>query len=267
MKRMIWLLSVAFLLPIHLHGQVQPELQPQVFGTEVRGLLITRAELVAELELQRDILEANLNVKTVRERAAENVAYIEARLEAGDFQPGDLIGLLVEGEQDVFPDTVVVEAGPALLLPNVGTISLKGVLRSELQDYVTRELSRFLRDPVVRVRPTIRVTFQGQVGRPGFYSFPAAMPIGDAIMAAGGPTGAARMGSIKIKRGGKVLFSGNEVDDFIAQGRSFDQLGFKPGDEVNIPERLFTTPRLVGMAVSAVAVLILGIRLSGGGFR
>jgi len=265
MKRMIWLLISVSLLPLHLDGQVQPELQPQEFGMEVRGLLITRAELVAELELQREILAANLGVKSVRERAEENIQYIETRLEEGDFQPGDQIGLFVEGEEGLFPDTVVVEAGPALLLPNIGTISLKGVLRSELQDHVTRELTRFLRDPVVRVRPTIRMTFVGQVGRPGFYSFPAGLPIGEAIMIAGGPTGTARMGSIKIKRGGDVLFSGDEVDEFIALGRSFDQLGFKPGDEVNIPEKIFTVRNVIFMAISIITVTAFGMRFYGGG--
>jgi polysaccharide export outer membrane protein len=266
MKRPFLLLLAFLLLPIHLNGQNDPPLQPQLFGMELRGLLITRAELVAELENQREILQANLAVKSVRERAEENIQYIETRLEEGDFQSGDLIGLFVEGHQDVFPDTVIVEAGPAILLPNVGTISLKGVLRSELQEHVAREISRFIRDPLVRVYPTIRVTFEGQIGRPGFYSFPAGLPIGDAIMAAGGPTGTARMGSIKIKRGSDVLFSGKEVDQFIAQGRSFDQLGFRPGDEINIPERLFTTRNMVYMAVSAGTLLFLGFRLRTGGF-
>jgi polysaccharide export outer membrane protein len=267
MKRSLWLLVVSLLFPFQLLAQDPvdpPNLQPQLFGMELSGLLITRAELVAELENQREILAANLGVKSVRERAEENIQFIETRLEQGDFQAGDLIGLFVEGHQEVFPDTVVVEAGPALLLPNVGTISLKGVLRSELQDHVAREISRFIRDPIVRVYPTIRVTFEGQVGRPGFYSFPAGLPIGDAIMAAGGPTGTARMGSIKIKRGSDVLFSGNEVDGFIAQGRSFDQLGFKPGDEVNIPEKIFTTRNLVYMGMSVITVTLLGMRFYGG---
>jgi polysaccharide export outer membrane protein len=265
MKSSVWWLQLFLLVPLFLGAQVLPDVPPPGFGMGGTGLLLTRAELLAELQVQQDLLEANPHVKSVRERAAENIEYIEVRLEEGDFQPGDQIALMVEGEQEVFPDTVVVETGPAILLPNVGQISLKGVLRSELQDHLARELSRYIRNPVVRVRPTIRVTFDGQIEQPGFYSFPAGLPIGDAIMAAGGPTGTARMGSIKIKRGGKVLFSGEEVDDFIAQGRSFDQLGFRPGDEVNIPEKIFTTRNVVYMLISAGTIALLGVRFYGGG--
>jgi hypothetical protein len=74
------------------------------------------------------------------------------------------------------------------------------------------------------------------------------------------------MGSIKIMREGAVLYSGDEVTEAIAQGETFDQLGLRPGDEVNIPERLFTTTRLITWGVGLGTFLLLGIRFYGGGF-
>src|SRR6267154_1476674 len=59
-------------------------------------------------------------------------ALIRTRLEAGDFQTGDRIVIRVEGEAQL-TDTFVVSNGPQLDLPQVGTVSLQGVLRSELK--------------------------------------------------------------------------------------------------------------------------------------
>jgi protein involved in polysaccharide export with SLBB domain len=105
----------------------------------------------------------------------------------------------------------------------------------------------------------------GEVGRPGFYTFPASLPIGEAIMVAGGPTGNARMGSIRVTREGARLFGGTEVEQAIAQGLTFDQLGLRPGDEVFIPEKLFTTSRIITYGIGAVSFLLLGYRFYGGG--
>src|SRR2546426_3476209 len=47
----------------------------------------------------------------------------------------------------LFPYTTLFRS-----LPVVGTVSLKGALRSELQPIVTREIAGFIRDPVVHAR-------------------------------------------------------------------------------------------------------------------
>jgi hypothetical protein len=85
-------------------------------------------------------------------------------------------------------------------------------------------------------------------------------------MIAGGPTGESRMGSIKVQREGMVLYSGDEVTRYIAQGRTFDQLGLRPGDEVYIPEKIFTVRRIVTYGLGALSFVLLGIRFYGGGF-
>jgi protein involved in polysaccharide export with SLBB domain len=226
--------------------------------------LVSRAELEESLAWHQAVVDS-LDVKeSEREKAQEAVDYIQTRLEMGDFQPGDQILFFVEGEE-AFPDTLVVEGGPSVLIPNVGTVSLSGILRSELQDHLAEELGRYIRNPTVRVRPTLRLTMGGQIGQPGFYTFPADLPIGEAIMQAGGPRGEARMGAIKVQREGMLLFGGGEVQQAIAQGLTFDQLGLRPGDEIVIPEKLFTVRRIVTYGVGAVSFLLLGFRFYGGG--
>lgn len=225
--------------------------------------MMTRDEILESIKWHTTLMEANPGNRSLQEDAREAIDYMQNRLEEGDFRPGDQIGLLVEGEPD-FPDTVVVEAGPSILLPNVGSVSLKGVLRSELQDHLTRELGRYLRDPVLRVWPTIRLTVRGRVGQPGFYTFPAALPLGNAIMQAGGPDADANMEKITVLRGEDVVLDSDAVETAIAQGRTFDQLGLRPGDEINVPAKPSVWPYVLRYGVPLVSILILGIRLGGG---
>src|SRR6266404_914874 len=88
--------------------------------------------IVATREHLRDEL-ARLERAGASGQAAASL--IRTRLESGDFQAGDRIAIRVEGEPQVTA-TVVVAAGagggPQLELPQVGVLSLQGVLRSEL---------------------------------------------------------------------------------------------------------------------------------------
>src|SRR5207249_6695292 len=87
------------------------------------------------------------------------------------FQAGDRILLHVEGDS-ALSDTFTVVAGPALRLPEIGEISLAGVPRANLEAHLTRELGRFIKDPVVQARALIRVSVLGEVTRPGYYAVP-----------------------------------------------------------------------------------------------
>ncbi len=259
MKTKFALLLALLLIPFQVKGQTEVDLM-----SINRSLpLVTRAQLEESLAWHQAVIDSTGVKESERKKAQEALEYIETRLAEGDFRPGDQIVFFVEGEES-FPDTLVVEAGPSVLIPNVGTVSLAGILRSELQDHLSQELSRFIRNPIVRVWPTIRLTVDGTIGQPGFYTFPAALPIGEAIMQAGGPTGESRMGSISIRRDGLVLYGGEEVQEAIAQGQTFDQLGLRPGDEIYVPEKILTVRRVVTWAVGAASFLLLGMRFYGG---
>jgi len=256
--KLSWVLAL-LLLPYQAGAQTQVTLT----STGGSGLLVSRTELLETMEWHRVLLDSNPSDGALRQQAADAIEYIRNRLEEGDFRPGDQIALWVEGQAE-FPDTLVVEPGPSVLLPNAGVVPLKGVLRSELQDHFTSELARYLRNPVVRVSPTIRLTVQGTVGRPGFYTFPASIPLGDAIMAAGGPGANANMKKITIRRGTDEVLDGDGVQQAIADGRSFDQLGLRPGDEINVPAKAQVWPYVLRWGVPLVSLLVLGIRIGGG---
>ncbi|MBI4422016.1 MAG: SLBB domain-containing protein [Gemmatimonadetes bacterium] len=163
---------------------------------------------------------------------------VRARLEAGDFRPGDQIRLSVQAESTL-SDTFTV--GPDLSVqlppPTVGTLPLKGVLRSELEPHVTSYIARFLRDPVVRAWPLLRVSVQGEVVHAGFYGVPAAAVLSDALMAAGGTTPMADMQKLRIVRDGQSIWEGPALRQAIAQGLTLDAASLRDGDQILVPRR------------------------------
>ncbi|HKI94211.1 MAG TPA: hypothetical protein VJ992_02860, partial [Gemmatimonadales bacterium] len=59
----------------------------------------------------------------LRARALANAERVRARLTNGDFQVGDRVLLAVEGEPTL-TDTFTVQAGPQIVLPNIGAVPL-----------------------------------------------------------------------------------------------------------------------------------------------
>jgi len=179
----------------------------------------------------RQALEARAAHADAREAAA-----IRTRLARGDFRVGDRILLVVEGEA-ALSDTFSVGLGGQLTLPLIGAVPLEGVLRSELQDYLTRRLAQNLRDPEVRTRAFVRLSVQGAVAHPGYFGVPADALLSDALMAAGGTTQDANVARLRIERDGKPIWEGRALQQAIAEGRTLDGAGLVAGDQVIVPKR------------------------------
>ena len=196
----------------------------------------------------RQALEARAAQADAREAAA-----IRTRLARGDFRVGDRILLTVEGEKEL-SDTFTVGLGGQLTLPLIGNVPLDGVLRSELQDYLTHRLAQNLRDPEVRTRAFVRLSVQGAVIHPGYYGVPADAPLSDALMAAGGTMQEANLKRLRIERDGKPLWEGKALQQAIAEGRTLDGAGLVAGDQVIVPRRGGSNAgevlRLVGVLVT-----------------
>lgn len=159
---------------------------------------------------------------------ASNVALrIKARLAEGDFRRGDRVALMVQAESTL-TDTFTVSAGPELVLPppTVGSLSLKGVLRSELESKLSEYVSRFRTNAVVRAQPLLRLSIQGEVTNGGIYAVPADAQIADALMAAGGTTEFAKANKVTIERNGKAIWQGSAFDT------DLDALGLRDGDQI-----------------------------------
>jgi protein involved in polysaccharide export with SLBB domain len=160
------------------------------------------------------------------------------RLENGDFRAGDLVWIEVQGEP-ALTDTFDVAPGPELRLPApaVGTLAMEGVLRTEAEAHIRDYLTQFVRDPVVRVRPLLRISVQGEVEHAGFHAVPADAIIVDAITAAGGTTANANMDELRIERAGEEIWEGDALREAMAAGRTIDDMRLRNGDQIVIGRR------------------------------
>jgi len=205
------------------------------------GAQATDDAVAAHALATREALEAltqRLERGTDDPRRAELLARVRARLATGDFRPGDRVLLEVRAESSL-TDTFTVDANRELLLPSptVGTASLAGVLRSELQDHLARYVARFLQNPVVRARPLVRLSIQGEVERPGYHEVATDAVIAAALMAAGGTTADADTRKLRVERDGEPVWKGPALRQAIADGRTIGDAGLRDGDEILVPRR------------------------------
>ncbi len=173
--------------------------------------------------------------------------------------PGDRVLLQVAGDTSL-SGTFTVKDGPVLELPGIGTVSLKGVPRDQLQPFLGQQLKLYLRNPDVKASVLVQVGVIGEVAKPGFYSLTTDELLSDALMAAGGPTRDARMDAASVKRGTATVRSTSAVRDALARGTTVGQLGLESGDQLIIPKQNDTerTVRilsyLVGIPLSIFAL-------------
>jgi protein involved in polysaccharide export with SLBB domain len=241
------LLAVLVLAPSA--GAAQDTWDPTRVYASRTGLdsLARRFELAAESPAYSEVLRAE---------ARDEAGTLRARLRDGDFQVGDRIALVVEREQ-ALTDSFTVETGPSIQLPTVGRVSLAGVLRAEVEEHLVRELSQYIRDPVVRARTMIRISVTGAVGQPGFYAVPSQLLVTDVLAQAGQITGEADVGKIRIERAGRTIWDNEALGPEIIEGRTLDQLGVRAGDRIFVG----TQPRGLGSFESGTRTLLLLITL------
>lgn len=198
-------------------------------GSVVDRALATRAELEAE--------QARLQRATDKDDVAA-LSRVRARLERGDFRPGDLVLIEVEAESTL-TDTFTVGRNRELRLPppTVGELSLAGILRAELADTVASYIGRFVQAPRVRATPLLRLTIQGEVVRAGVYGVPADAVLADALMASGGATANADLRKVRVERNGESILSGKTFEQALAQGLTLDQALIQNGDRLVISRR------------------------------
>lgn len=242
MKTVTKVTIAAFLMCVGGAAQAQT-----VDDSLVARPLATRAQLQ---ELQQRLQNGD-----DRGGRADLLARVNMRLTAGDFRPGDRILLSVQGDT-ALSDTFVVGPDRTLRLPSptTGAMSMSGVLRSELQDRLQSYVARFVNNPVVRARPLIRLSIQGEVERAGYYVVPADALLGDAVMAAGGTTQNADLRKARVERNGDELLESEDLHRLIAQGTTIDEANLRDGDQIIFPTArrgdVNNNLRFVGLLVS-----------------
>jgi protein involved in polysaccharide export with SLBB domain len=212
-----------------------------------RRPLATRAELEA--------LWASLKPQ---QRAYAEAVVLRERLDKGDFQIGDKVILHVRGDTSL-TNTFTVNANRGLDLPNIGEISLVGVLRSELETHLQATVSKYIRSLDLRAESLVRLAVLGSVGRPGFYNVSSAALMGDVFTAAGGLTAGSDLGHSEIRRGGQPFMESDKVQRAISEGRTVDQINLLSGDEIQVAEKRRGSVASTVLLVGAIAGALLSI--------
>jgi hypothetical protein len=109
----------------------------------------------------------------------------------------------------------------------------------------------------------MRLAVLGAVARPGYFAFASDIPLTEAIMGAGGPTGASDVGRSVVRRGTQEYRSAAQTREAIAKGMTLDQLGLSAGDEIFVGSRRdVNAGAIVGLAggLASVLAVILTLR-------
>ena len=225
-------------------------------GAELQAARTDLGDLLRRLQYAAQAPDSS---DVARARASLAARTVQTRLAEGDFRTGDRIVIRVESDppppafdraggqgrpadqpmsvEQQLSDTFTVGTGRSITLPVLGPVSLRGVLRSELEPYLTRQIGRYIRDPVVHARSLIRLAIVGAVTHPGFYSLPADAIFADAVMAAGGATQDAKVDKMRIERAGRRLLEGAPLQQAMTEGRTLDEMNLQAGDRFIVPER------------------------------
>ena len=229
----------------------------------------TRAALEASLVEIEKILASGAYGDEIKKQKRAEAALIQQRLREGDFQVGDQlqVTLSVATTTGGAPINGPFLVGPDLMLTlqDIPPIPLRGVLRSELKDYLTEHLRKLFKDQTVQVTSTIRLTIMGGIGNPGFYQLSAETTLPDAIMAAGGPGDEKALEESVIRRSGEEIWGEEDVAAAITAGLTLDQLNLRAGDELIVGRSVqtnwlqtFRTYALIpGLIISFIGLLRL----------
>ena len=241
-------LAVGFLA---LSGLTRTDAQTAVPAASTHRLTQRRADLEQRLQRLVGMAETGQYDKGVSPEVVRvETTYIQRRLKEGDFRVGDRILLVVEdpeppatgagtpvvkSSEQQLSDTFTVGSAQELTLPVVGVVSLRGVLRTELEPRLTEEIARYIRDPVVHARALVSLALTGELARPGYYSVPVDAVIPAVLMAAGGTTHDTKLNKLKIQRNGKTIWEGDALRQAMAAGSTVDDLELRPGDAIMVP--------------------------------
>jgi len=219
---------------------------------------ITRPQLEQILARYQAAAQSPAYSAELRASATRDADSIRARLAQGDLRVGDHLRMSVEG-QTLLSDTFTVSVGPVLILPAVGSVDLRGVLRSELQDRVAGAVDSVYRNAVVRVEVLTRLAVIGGVPRPGFYALPRQALVDDAVTAAGGLAPDGRLAGVHVERGPQHLWRSDSLRVAMSERRTIGDLGLQSGDEIVIPTSLPSDPARTAQTISYIVSVPLSI--------
>lgn len=157
------------------------------------------------------------------------------------FGPGDVIQIITRNHEE-FSGKFLVDPYGMILIPLIGEIKVEGYAREELPEILKTEIAKYVEDPeiivsIVQYRSkTIYVL--GEVRIPGKYPIEGdALPLREAIAAAGFPTGIAATWRVYIIKPStfKPTYRIVNFYDILYRGKLANNVMLTPGDVVYVP--------------------------------
>ena len=230
-------------------------------GADGRQPVVSRVQLQQSLEQAEALANSEAYSAGFREAKRAEAALIRERLLEGDFYVGDQLTITVTGDSG-FSGTKAIGPGRVLSLQGLPDIQMRGVLRSEVEAYLTEQIGRYIRDPQVKARPLIRLTIMGGVGKPGFHQMDADIMLSDALMQAGGIGNVTELKRSKVLRGDEEIMDGEAFNKAVTDGVTLDQMNLRAGDVIEVGTKptkdWFTTLRTFAI-IPALIISTYGV--------
>jgi len=159
---------------------------------------------------------------------------------------GDVLEISVYGQEEAgLYQTVIIRPDGKISFPLVDDIQAAGLTPKQLDELITKKLSKRIPNPEVTVSVTefpsseYQVYVLGEVGMPGVFPIQGEMTLLEAITMAGSPTKNAYLDKVHVVRGGlkdSTIISIN-LNNIIKRGQVNKDIVLEPGDIVYVPEQ------------------------------
>lgn len=203
--------------------------------------------------------------------------------------PGDRLTLIITGDVEQSHQLDVSRQG-AIVIPNVGQLSVANLTLGELEDLLFTRLGRVYssirRGAGATAQFSVQVTqlrsnqvfVTGDVLRPGSYRVTSAGTALTALYAAGGPTDRGSLRRVEVRRSGELV-STLDVYDYLVRGDASRDVRLQQGDVVFVPvhgprvrvdgevARPATYETKTGEGLAEVVAAAGGLRATAGGRR
>lgn len=120
-----------------------------------------------------------------------------------------------------------------IFLPVIGEVKVTSHTKLTLEKELKDKLGVYMQDPIVVVKPLIRVAMLGAFARPGTYLVPPDASFWELVDLAGGFDDNANYAKMKIARGGKIVR--DKLLKSFEKAYSLQEIGIKTGDQILVP--------------------------------
>ncbi|MGH9845568.1 MAG: polysaccharide biosynthesis/export family protein [Blastocatellia bacterium] len=171
--------------------------------------------------------------------------------------PGDVIAVRIQGHLEYSREAIKVSPVGAIYLELLGDVAVAGMTIQQSRDYLTKELSEYLRDPKVTVSLvealSAKIAILGDVLKPGIVIMTRPMNLMDAIIEAGGFTPTGSKSNVELIRDPTSGSKSKRIDVkriLASKATAADNVQLQPGDIVyvhgNMLKKISTVTALSG---------------------